>query len=76
MNLLNKLKVAKQAAKMGIGGTFSKIDEIQKETQDQQKVFNQKQLELLGKFEDKLDLVIANQKFILAKLDQVRQEMD
>lgn len=51
MKFMEKLKVAKDAAGMGLGGTLGKIDEIQKK----EAVFKEKELELLGKFEDKMD---------------------
>lgn len=51
MKFMDKIKVAKDAAKLGLGGTMGKIDEIQKK----EAVFKEKELVLLGKFEDKMD---------------------
>ncbi len=70
MKFMEKLKVAKDAAKMGVDGTLGKIDEIQKK----EAIFKEKELELLGKFEDKLDEVLENQELILLKLEEVKQE--
>lgn len=72
MKLFDKIKVAKEAAKIGVGGVQGKISEIQKQDLD----FKKKELEILGKFEDKLGEVLGNQKLILSKLSKIEQEMN
>ncbi len=37
--------------------------------------FREKELKLLGKFEDKLDNVLSNQTLILSKLNEISGEM-
>lgn len=71
MKLIDKIKIAKEAAKMGVGGVQGKILEIQKQDIE----FKKKELEILGKFEDKIDEVLGNQKLILSKLNEIAQEM-
>ncbi len=71
IKILDKIKIAKEAAKIGVGGVQGKISEIQK----QDKEFKEKELEILGEFEDKIDSVLDNQKLILSKLNEIEQEM-
>ncbi len=66
MKFFDKLKVMKDAGKMGIGGMQTKVEEIQKTDRE----FKEKELELLGKFEEKIDTVISNQKIILEILNK------
>lgn len=71
MKLLDKIKVAKEAAGMGLGGMQGKIKEIQEED----KKFKEEELKILGEFEEKLENVFSNQKLILSKLNEISQEM-
>lgn len=56
---------------MGLGGMQGKMKEIQ----EQDKKFKEKELGILGEFEDRLDEVLSNQKLILSKLEEISQEM-
>lgn len=71
MKFFDKIKVAKEAAQLGMGGVKGKISEIQKQDLE----FKEKELKILGKFEDKIDSVLSHQKLILSKLNEIEQEM-
>lgn len=64
MKFLEKLKTIKNATQMGVGGTYKKIDEIQKSDQE----FKEKELALFGEMEDKIDLIIK-------KLDNIERRL-
>ncbi len=70
MKLMDKIMVAKEAAKIGVGGVSGKISEIQKQDLE----FKEKELKILEKFEDKLGEVLENQELILIKLEEIKQE--
>ena len=75
MKFLDKLKVAKEATKLGLGGTTGKIKEIQ----EQDRKFKEEELKLLGKFEDLLEKnfreIKGTQSIILSKLNEIQQEL-
>lgn len=67
MKFMDKLKVAKDAAGLGLGGVKGKISEIQKQDIE----FKKKELEILEKFEEELNAIRSNQKIIIAKLNEI-----
>lgn len=69
IGMLDKMKIMKEAAKMGVGGMKTKVDELQQTEKD----FKEKELAILEKFEDKLESIIKTQKTVLAKLNSIEQ---
>ena len=67
MKFMDKVKVAKDAATLGLGGVKGKITEIQKQDME----FKKKELEILEKFEEELNAIRSNQKIIIAKLNEI-----
>ncbi len=67
LKFTDKLKVAKEAARLGLGGTKQKIGEIQKLDAE----FKEKELAILEKYEGLVLQVLSNQKIILEKLDRL-----
>ena len=71
IGIIDKLKVTKEAMKMGVGGMQKKVDQLQQVDKD----FKQKELAILEKFEDKLEIITENQNLILKKLNLIHGDV-